>query len=61
MDIIQICSAGYVLAIGVAAFLIWGKFVITGKHTKVSFDGWPAFVWFVATIVCAVTTLVQIG
>lgn len=61
VEIIQICSAGFILAIGVVTFLFWAKFVVTGKHVKASLNGWPAFVWFVATNICAVTTLANVN
>lgn len=61
LNIIQIASAVYLLALVLSALAVYGKYVVTGKRTSATLGGFPAFVAVVAIVVCAITVLVEVA
>lgn len=61
MNIIQISSAVYVLVLAAVAAFVLLRTAITDKPVATgTLRGYPAYLLFIAVVVCAVTTLVAV-
>lgn len=62
MRVIQTASAVYILAIFCVAIFVVVRAAITGDESvRGNLSGFPAALAAVAVLVCAVTTLVEVG
>lgn len=61
MNIIQIAAAVYILVVFAAGMCGVVKYVVSGEPDSYNIKGWPAALFYLACVVCAITTLVEVA
>jgi hypothetical protein len=61
IEFIQIASAVYILVLAAVTGYVFLRYAITGRSVNANLSGLAGNLAFVATVVCAVTTLANIN